>query len=43
MNIKADTFCIHGDNPNALVIMKSLISFLNPHKISLIWNQRDLS
>ena len=36
MNIKADTFCIHGDNPNALVIMKSLMSFLNSHKISLI-------
>ena len=36
MNIKADTFCIHGDNPNALMIMKSLISFLNSHKISLI-------
>tara|TARA_B100001559_G_scaffold302997_1_gene291229 strand:+ start:735 stop:1466 length:732 start_codon:yes stop_codon:yes gene_type:complete len=36
MNIKADTFCIHGDNPNALIIMKSLISFLNSHKISLI-------
>ena len=36
MNIKADTFCIHGDNPNALIIMKSLMSFLNSHKISLI-------
>ena len=35
MNIKADTFCIHGDNPNALIIMKSLMSFLNSHKISL--------
>ena len=36
MNIKADTFCIHGDNPNALIIMKSLTSFLNSHKIKLI-------
>ena len=36
MNIKADTFCIHGDNHNALIIMKSLMSFLNSHKISLI-------
>ncbi|MBK77626.1 MAG: lactam utilization protein LamB [Flavobacteriaceae bacterium] len=35
MKVKADTYCIHGDNPNALVIMKSLISFLNSHKISL--------
>jgi len=36
INIKADTYCIHGDNPNALIIMKSLMSFLNSHKISLI-------
>ena len=35
MDVKADTFCIHGDNPNALIIMKSLMSFLNSHKISL--------
>jgi len=35
MDVKADTFCIHGDNPNALIIMKSLMSYLNSHKISL--------
>ena len=35
MNIKADTYCIHGDNPKALIIMKSLISYLNSYHITL--------
>ena len=35
MNVKADTYCIHGDNPKALIIMKSLISYLNSYHITL--------
>jgi len=35
MKVKADTYCIHGDNPNALIIMKSLMSYLNFHHIIL--------
>ena len=35
MNIKAETYCIHGDNPNALIIIKSLRSYLNSHQINL--------
>ena len=35
MNVKADTYCIHGDNPKALIIMKSLISYLSSYHITL--------
>ncbi|MAU58561.1 MAG: lactam utilization protein LamB [Flavobacteriaceae bacterium] len=35
LNVKADTYCIHGDNPMALIIMKSLISYLNSYQIFL--------
>ena len=35
MNVRAETYCIHGDNPNALIIIKSLRSYLNSYQINL--------
>ena len=35
MNVKADTYCIHGDNPKVLIIMKSLMSYLNSYHITI--------
>ena len=36
VGIKADTFCVHGDNPEALNVLRSLTEKLHQHQVAIM-------